>query len=286
MTDRITRRRPFGVHPGIWTLTFLTLTGCGSPIPAPPPKPIQTAITQPAPEDARQKMPTDYYHLPGTPRPKPYQVFGKWYRPLAHAKGFRQQGLASWYGEDFHGKPTATGERYDMYGISAAHKILPLGTWVRVTSLKNGKTIDLPVNDRGPFVAGRIIDLSYGAAKALGILGPGTGPVEIEALGFPKTARAENAVHPEVEEYQPADYTSGRFFIQVGAFGERKNAEKLAATLIGEYGRASVQPTVCRTRHLTLYRVLVGHLDSLDEARNYEEALKSKGFTDAFTIAE
>ena len=114
----------------------------------------------------------NYYSVPGQKSPKPYKVLGKWYRPLAHAQGFCQQGIASWYGKDFHGKPTATGETYNMYGISAAHKILPMGTIVRVRNLKNGRILDMRINDRGPFIPGRIIDLSQGAPNIWGLSAP------------------------------------------------------------------------------------------------------------------
>ena len=91
--------------------------------------------------------------------PKPYKVFGKWYQPLPDSKGFRQRGIASWYGKDFHGKKTSNGETYDMYAMTAAHKTLPLGTYVRVHNLENNRTLEVRINDRGPFVRGRIIDL-------------------------------------------------------------------------------------------------------------------------------
>jgi rare lipoprotein A len=116
-----------------------------------------------------------------------------WYQPLPHARDFRQRGEASWYGRDFHGRQTASGEIYDMYAMTAAHKTLPLGTYVRVQNRDNNKTVDVRVNDRGPFVRGRIIDLSYTAAHKIGVVGPGTAAVEIAALGAatkPRTATA------------------------------------------------------------------------------------------------
>jgi hypothetical protein len=104
--------------------------------------------------------------------PKPYKVFGKWYQPLPDSKDFRQRGIASWYGKDFHGKKTSNGEIYDMYAMTAAHKTLPLGTYVRVHNLENNRKLEVRINDRGPFVRGRIIDLSYTAAKNLDSSGP------------------------------------------------------------------------------------------------------------------
>jgi rare lipoprotein A len=113
-----------------------------------------------------------------------YEVFGVTYQVVASADGFRERGFASWYGEAFHGRPTATGETYDMYRLSAAHRTLPLHTWVEVTNLDNGKRLVLRINDRGPFARTheRVIDLSWAAALELGVVGPGTAPVEIRAL--------------------------------------------------------------------------------------------------------
>ncbi|MFK8028618.1 MAG: septal ring lytic transglycosylase RlpA family protein [Gammaproteobacteria bacterium] len=111
-----------------------------------------------------------------------YVVFGQRYYILGSASGFHEEGLASWYGPKFHGRKTANGETYNMHGISAAHKSLPLGTWVRVTNLDNQRSLDLRINDRGPFVDDRIIDLSFAAAKALDVVGPGTAPVRVVFL--------------------------------------------------------------------------------------------------------
>jgi len=204
---------------------------------------------------------------------------GEWYTPLADARGFQQEGVASWYGEKFHGRKTSNGEIYDMYGISAAHKTLPLGTYVRVYHLENGRTLDVRINDRGPFVRGRIIDLSYGAARKLGVVGPGTAPVKIVALGTP--APGSSQAHPA---YLPADYYSGSFTFQVGAFTDKSNAERLSAELGRQYENAHI------TRHdagaQTFYRVRVGRCATLKAADEYEKRLMAQGFRDVFTVAE
>ncbi len=116
--------------------------------------------------------------------PERYEVFGRTYSVLESSRGYVEQGVASWYGKDFHDSLTSSGERYDMYGMSAAHRSLPLPTYVRVTSLENGRSVVVRVNDRGPFVdtQQRIIDLSYTAALKLGVVGPGTMRVEVLAL--------------------------------------------------------------------------------------------------------
>jgi rare lipoprotein A len=116
------------------------------------------------------------------PKIQPYSVMGKTYWPVQSALGFREEGYASWYGMDFHGKKTATGETYDMFGVSAAHKTLPLGSKVRVHNLNNGRTLDLVINDRGPFVDGRVIDLSYASARLLGMADTGLAHVRVEGL--------------------------------------------------------------------------------------------------------
>ncbi len=132
---------------------------------------------------------------------KPYTIRGKTYYPLQSAHGFKEEGIASWYGRDFHGKPTASGERYDMYGMTAAHKVLPLGTQVRVTNKKNGRSIIVYVNDRGPFIDNRVIDLTHTGAKQLGMLGPGTAHVVVEHVA---SATSTPAPLPAPAPYVPA----------------------------------------------------------------------------------
>jgi rare lipoprotein A len=113
---------------------------------------------------------------------RPYEVFGKKYVPLASVQPYHQRGVASWYGKRFHGQKTASGEIYDMYTMSAAHPILPIPSYARVTSVRTGKQVIVRINDRGPFHANRAIDLSYAAAYRLGLVGTGSGEVEIEAI--------------------------------------------------------------------------------------------------------
>ncbi len=212
-------------------------------------------------------------------RPKPYKALGKWYQPLNEAKGFKQQGLASWYGKKFHGKKTANGETYDMHKPSAAHKTLPLGTWVRVYNIDNGKQADLRINDRGPFVRGRIIDLSYAAAKGLGVVGPGTARVKIEALG-----RRKPAVGNAPAEYVPINYDKGSFTFQVGAFKNHENALRLKNTLDAVFKNAHIRQF--NGEGAMIYRVCVGRFTSLENARKYDQLLSDQGFEDAFILAE
>ncbi len=242
------------------TLVFLYLNGCARVRPlSPPPK---------TPAKAPGQSP-------------PYKVMGKWYHPLPHSVGFSQKGLASWYGKKFHGRKTSSGEIYNMYGVSAAHKTLPLGTYVKVHNLKNHKKIDVRINDRGPFVRGRIIDLSYGAAKKLGIVGTGTAPVEIIALGRPMARKSSTEKAPS---YMPIDFYSGNFTIQVGAFSNPDNAVKLKLKL----SRIHKNAHIVNDRHTKSapFKVRVGACSTLDQAAKYEAGLIQNGFPDAFIIAE
>lgn len=154
-------------------------SGEGSP-PAPAPSPPVVDVPAPGPRPRSTPAPPGARSDAG----RSYEVFGRRYRVLDSADGYRKRGLASWYGDAFHGRPTASGETYDMYGISAAHRTLPLHTWVEVSNLDNGRRLVLRVNDRGPFAdtSNRILDLSYGAARELGVVGPGLARVEVRAL--------------------------------------------------------------------------------------------------------
>jgi len=219
---------------------------------------------------------------PTTPgHPKPYRIGRNWYRPLPHAKDFRQRGKASWYGKKFHGRKTANGEIYNMYAMTAAHKTLPLGTYVSVRNLNNDRKIEVRINDRGPFVRGRIIDLSYTGAKKLGVVGPGTAPVEVVALGAVSKTKTPGS---SGRSYVPIDYYKGNFTVQVGAFSDRNNAERLQHKLDQEYKNAHI--TTYHDGYETFYRVRVGKCSNLKQAEKYEKILIQRGFPGAFAIAE
>ncbi len=221
--------------------------------------------------DPPPQQPTGY--------PKPYKVFGKWYQPLPDSKGFRQRGIASWYGKNFHGKKTSSGEIYNMYAMTAAHKTLPLGTFVQVRNLENNLELEVRINDRGPFVRGRIIDLSYTAAKKLGIVGPGTADVEIVALGTPATTDGGTS-----RTFVQGDYYSGNFTFQVGAFANRENAERLKRKLDEQYKNAHI--TLYDRGDNVFYRVRVGAFNTLEDAVRNEAILIRDGYPDAFMVAE
>jgi len=212
---------------------------------------------------------------------KPYRIGRNWYQPLTHARGFTESGHASWYGKKFHGKKTANGESYNMYAISAAHKTLPLGTWVTVSNLENNKKINVRINDRGPFIKGRIIDLSYAAAKKIGIVGPGTARVKIVALGYARQNRAKIKSGPE---FIPVDYYNGNFTLQIGAFSDVNNAEKLKKELEPIY--RNIHITLVDAGDKSLYRVRAGKCTTLEQAAKYEDILIQHGFHDVFIVAE
>lgn len=211
---------------------------------------------------------------------KPYERFGKTYVPIKpeDAITYRERGIASWYGADFHGLPTSNGEIYDMYDYTAAHKTLPLGLYVRVRNLKNGKTSIVRLNDRGPFVEGRIIDLSYAAAKELDFVEEGTTPVEIEALGFP-IYEGQNLVFQK-----PVSYSVDSYRIQIGAFKIKDNALKLAQ----DFSKRNIEAKIVefRKKDELFYRVRVGNFKNQLDAEKFREKLKKEGFTQSFVVGD
>jgi rare lipoprotein A len=213
---------------------------------------------------------------------RPYIVNGERYFPLPHSHGFVQTGEASWYGKDFHGRPTASGAAYNMYQKTGAHKTLPLGTYVRVLNLENGKQTVVKINDRGPFVKGRIIDLSYVAARDIGLVGPGVARVRIEALGRQVGEYdLKSGKEPVVEA---RDLEKGAFTVQVGAFIERENALRLAKRLkvIFHYVDITVLQTPSGAH---LYRLRVSRSTTLKQAGKVEKKLEDMGFEEAFIVS-
>ncbi len=215
--------------------------------------------------------------------PKSYVVLGQRYYVMDSAAGFRQRGVASWYGPDFHGKRTSSGEDYDMHAMTAAHKTLPIPVMVRVKNLENGKTTVVRVNDRGPFAKGRIIDLSFAAAKQLGVVGPGTANVEITALD----ASGKASVAPAVRAVplQPAAQEQEEIYIQLGAFSALDNARKLRDELAAKREK----PVLIRRFEDSkgaLYRVLLGPLLDVEEATSVQQRLQRKGYQQARLVIQ
>ena len=183
-----------------------------------------------------------------------YEVFGRVYETMPENVGYLEIGVASWYGKKFHGRLTAMGETYDMFGLTAAHKALPLPTVVKVTNLDNGQSIIVRVNDRGPFHDDRLIDLSWGAAKALGFENQGTAPVVVEAV--------DDVNHPELGKLTH----QGSYYLQAGAFTTLEGAEKqLKDVKLAVPEEVPARILTSKTKTDLLYKVWIGPLDDSKE---------------------
>lgn len=257
-----------------------SLAGCGGLFKRTETAPAPQAESRPAPKAAAEmgaRRPGAYYKDDGpgdrppvdlasipdaTPRAepphrfanRPYQVFGLDYAPIASAQGFRQKGIASWYGRRYHGQNTSSGEPYDMYAMTAAHPFLPIPTYVRVTNVANRRSVVVRVNDRGPFHADRVIDLSYTAAWKLSYIEAGSALVEIEHVP-PSAAAAAAAVAAD----------AGGVFLQLGAFSVRESADNFRARIYRELGWLSDPIQVHAATGL--FRLQLGPFRSADEAR-------------------
>ncbi|NVN93492.1 MAG: septal ring lytic transglycosylase RlpA family protein [Desulfuromonadales bacterium] len=209
---------------------------------------------------------------------QPYTVNGTRYEPLASHIGFEQEGIASSYGSDFHGRTTSSGELFDMTAMTAAHKTLPLGVFVRVRDKRTGRDVVVRINDRGPFVQERIIDLSAAAAARLGILRDGLAPVKITALGY----RSED-FRGSPTYRSPESYDRGSFALQVGAFVQKANAERFAVELRRNYGTADVQEAL--VSGAKYYRVRLGKYSSLKAAQTSQDRYQRGRFPGCFVVA-
>jgi rare lipoprotein A len=210
------------------------------------------------------------------PVQKPYTINGKRYEPLSSHQGFEQEGIASSYGREFHGRYTSSGELFDMNAMTAAHTTLPLGVYVRVQHRRSGKEVVVRINDRGPFVGDRIIDLSETAAERLGMLQEGLAPVKITALGYGGQTGSSGY-------RQPASYDAGTFSLQVAAFTIRDNAIRYAGELRKRFGTADVQEALVNGK--TYYRVRLGRYSSLSSAQAGREQFGRSGFAGCFVVA-
>lgn len=210
--------------------------------------------------------------------PKNYKVLGKWYSVRESSAGYKEKGISSWYGKKFHGHRTSSGEIYNMYAMTAAHKTLPLPTYVRVTHLKNGRSVIVKVNDRGPFHQGRIIDLSYSAAKKLGVATTGTAAVKVVALD-PNNYKSEQAYQPKFNKTSAlATFPlkpNFKLFLQVGAFNSQDNAFKLKKRLSRMFKQQQIQSDFSSEKNI--YRVRIGPLASIADADKLSVFLNNKG---------
>ncbi|MBC8318146.1 MAG: septal ring lytic transglycosylase RlpA family protein [Desulfobulbaceae bacterium] len=250
---------------------LILLLGCGkTPI-------ISTPGKQPvSPEIKAQQAPVKIH-----PTQRPYKINGKKYYPIPSAEGFTQTGIASWYGGKFHGRKTSNGETYNMHGTTSAHKTLPMNTHLLVKNLENGKEFVTRINDRGPFVKGRIIDLSLTGARELNIIEKGTARVEITALGEAVTVTRNNE---ESEQFLPhEDFQAGDFYVQIGSFTVENNAIRLKDKVSG-WGKTTEITTFDRGDAF-FYRVQVKAGNRLEEANRMERVMTESGFPDAFVVA-
>lgn len=228
-----------------------------------------------------------------------YEVAGERYYVLNSSDGFRERGVASWYGRDFHGRPTSSGEIYDMYLMTAAHKTLPLPTWVEVTNLSNDKRVIVKVNDRGPFIDGRVIDLSQRAADELGMIEAGTAQVQVRALGASAAGGSSSAQastqgqssggrrgggislinEARADTPGPGAQPFRPLYIQVGAFSDRNNAAKMAEQLKDDGFEGSFVLTSGQGRD-RIHRVRIGPIQASDFDR-IQADLRAAGVNDS-----
>jgi len=263
----------------------LILAGCGS---APKYSTTEDGIRHDLPP------PADIAGIPDpVPRAEPrssygnpdsYVVFGRRYQTLKESRGYSERGIASWYGSKFHGRRTSSGEPYDMYAMTAAHKTLPLPCYARVTNLRNNRSVIVRVNDRGPFHDNRLIDLSYTAAWKLGIVGEGTGLVEVVAIdpSVPLPVVADS--QPAAPGTKPPPLRSlPELFLQVGAFGSADNAGRLKQR-IEEQLKVSVLIEETAGGAAPVYRVQVGPIASVELADHLTQRLDQLGIRDPHVV--
>lgn len=238
-------------------------------------------------EDARPR-----YEAPRKAGNKsPYIVWGKQYYVMSSADGYVERGIASWYGEKFHGHKTSNGETFDMYAMSAAHKSLPIPSYARVTNLDNGRSVVVRVNDRGPFHGDRLIDLSYAAAKKLGYPSRGTARVEVATI----TVRPNGNMTLAGERYPYADSpvavaeqtreTGEAHYVQLGSFSQRSPADGLRDKVRQQTGQ-SVRVRKVETASGLFHRVQVGPFGNADEAKREQQALANRGFHQAIVLTD
>lgn len=256
---------------------LLVVAGCSVKLgrdSGPPPGSIDVARI---PDAVPKKEPKSRYG-----NPKSYVVMGKRYHVMDSSTGFVQRGIASWYGNKFHGRRTSSGETYDMYAMTAAHKTLPLPTYVRVTNLKNGRQVTVRVNDRGPFHDNRIIDLSYTAAAKLDIIKTGTGLVEVRAVG----AGSEDKPAPgaPVRSVRTAGQEQA-FYIQIGAFSRRIKADSFRNRL-GVLGKTLVKISAASVNGNLVYRVRLGPIVDIEVADKLAAQLRKLGIDDYIIVID
>lgn len=269
---------------GLWLMIGLIVTACGTRVFEESDGPGEHRDVSQVPDAVPRAEP-----LSRGGNPSSYVVFGKRYYPMKQNRGFKQRGIASWYGRKFHGRKTSNGETYDMYAMTAAHKRLPLPSFVEVTNLENGRRVVARVNDRGPFHENRVIDLSYAAASRIGMLGKGTALVEVRAIDprapstGPRTATSPRPGKPSAPSSPVGQ--APRIFLQAGAFADSANAEKLRIRLRNELSR-NVRIAAADASFGRVHRVQVGPLASVEIADQVGTTLHELGIAAPLVVID
>lgn len=252
-----------------FTMLCLILAGCADHRPT---------VTRSSASRAKKSTPKSS-RIPPTQRP--YQIMGKNYYPIPSAQGFQETGIASWYGPNFHGRKTSNGETYNMHGTTAAHKTLPMNTFLLVKNLENGNEMTVRINDRGPFHKGRIIDMTQTGANNLGFIGKGTARVRITALGEATTYRLGGQETKRFKEHP--DFRSGEFYVQIGSFVDKNNATRLRDKMMAAGYKSVIQKF--DRGDLIFFRVQIWAGTDLTGAKRVEAKLNKAEFPDAYVVA-
>lgn len=263
-------------------LSILLLAGCAQ-FPTAPGSGQDYGPTQPVdvsnvPDAVPRDLPKSRFGNPPS-----YTVNGKTYNVLPECVGYHERGIASWYGMKFHGGRTSDGDTYDMYAMTAANKVVPLPCFVRVTNLKNNRSVIVKVNDRGPFVENRIIDLSYAAAKKLGVVATGTALVDVTAVTADSLQPPPTPVPAPTASTLVAVAGAPQLFVQVGAYAEHANAERVRQKLADD----DIKPVLIVTANSpgqTLYKVRIGPLSDVSSVDQLTARLASLGYADAQVV--
>lgn len=275
-------------YPLVWSLVLVLLVaGCAGKHAKDGPPRTGSVIPPGLPEDPvpRKEPKSRYGNGPI------YQVNGSRYEVIDSSYGYQERGVASWYGKKFHGRLTSSQERYDMYAMTAAHKSLPLPTYVRVKNLRNNKSVIVRVNDRGPFVANRLIDLSYSAAMRLDMVKQGTSLVEVTAISFdeppspPPVVPAPVEVKADKAKANAPEKSQATIYVQVGAFGDAENARRRFALLrSGGVGNAFVLED--NSASPALYRVRIGPIGDVVQYDSLVAKLQNLGISETHLVTE
>jgi rare lipoprotein A len=265
-----------GARPWVLALLLVFLQGCGS-------RPVNDS----APSNSRSSVPAD-----PVPRAEPrsrygngpyYQVYGITYKVLETNYGYHERGVASWYGKKFHGRPTSSQETYDMYAMTAAHKSLPIPSYAEVRNLRNGKTIVVRVNDRGPFVDNRLIDLSYAAALKIDMVTDGTSLVEVTAISFDQPTNTQSPSAPPASAQAAGIRES--VYVQVGAFGEPENARRRFA-MLRDMGIDDAFVHKDENTSPALYRVRIGPIANVSQFDAIVQTLQEIGISETHLVTD